>query len=216
VQHHQKSIPLIQDEPLSRLDWHYVRWGGVSAVVLTKLWLRIHRRPSYKIELDRPVDPAHPTVFASNHQVSLDPPAIFSAFSFRDLVRCSPVKFMTYHKYYNSRFKFPLYTTGCYPSHGDGLTGVKGAVYFARHGYCSFIFPEGKRMRNGERGKAYEGISRILEEIPEARLLLVRINWEPRRRFLSRPGIQVTISDAPKNLNRNDPDAIMDEIYKLK
>lgn len=201
---------------ISKFDWYYTRWGGIMAVCLIKFWARIFRSPAYTVELNRPIDPHEATIIVSNHQTLLDPPAVFSALKYRDLLHFSPVKFMTWHKYYNSVFKLPLYTTGCYPSHGDGLTGVKGAVYFAQHNYRSFIFPEGKRTRPGNRGKAYPGISEILNELPDARLILVHLDWQNRNKLLSRPDLLVHFSDAPKDLNLNSPEAIMDAIYNLK
>ncbi len=201
-------------QPVSRLDWHYTRFGGILAVRAVKIWARLHRRPTYDIRLSRPIDKTEPTVIVSNHQTLLDPPGIFAALPFQTLYAISPVKFMTWHKYYHSKFKFPLYSTGCYPSHGGGLTGVKGAVYFAQHGYRSFIFPEGKRTREGHRQPAYDGIVKILDELPEARLILAHINWEERRKLLSRPKLFVGFYEAPEKLDRSNADAIMDAVYE--
>ncbi len=200
-------------QKVSRLDWHYTRWGGVAAVLLIKIWIKIHRKPHYFVNLIRPIDQNEPTIIASNHQSLLDPPSIFSAFSFGALIKISPVKFMTYHKYYNSKYKPPLYTTGCFPTHGQGHTGVPGAVYFARNGYRSFVFPEGKRIKNNQRTPAYEGIVKILSEIPEARLILVHLDWDKRSSFFSRPDFSVIIHDASKDVDRSNADSIMDAIY---
>ena len=123
---------------------------------------------------------------------------------------------MTWHKYYHSIYKFPLYATGCFPSHGPGLTGAKGAVYYAQNGYRSFIFPEGKRTKPDNRGAAYPGISQILHSLPDARLILVHLDWEPRLKLFSRPKLFIHYEDAPKNLDKSNPDAIMDAIYTIK
>jgi|GEM_PF-4097789 1-acyl-sn-glycerol-3-phosphate acyltransferase len=206
----------MQKQHVSRADWHYTRWGGIISVRIIKFWIKLHRTPIYSVDLKRPINPNEPTVLASNHQTLLDPPAIFAALPFRTLLTVAPVKFMTYHKYYHSKYKLPLYTTGCYPSHGEGLTGVTGAVYFARHGYRSFIFPEGKRTKITQRGPAYEGISKILQELPEARLILVRLDWHKRKSFFSRPILEVSFFDAPDKLDISNPDKIMDVIYAHK
>lgn len=197
-------------------DWHYTRWGGITAVIIIKIWLRIFRKTDYIFNIKEPINDKQPTVIASNHQSLLDPPAVFAALKFNDLIKMSPVKFMTWHKYYNSIFKLPLYTTGCYPTHGEGLTGVKGGIHYAKNGYRSFVFPEGKRTNPNNRGKAYPGISQILENLPNARLILVYIDWEPKRTMFSRPKLVVHYVDAPKNLDRSNPEAIMDAIYNLK
>lgn len=195
------------------VDWHYTRIFGIVSVRLIKIWLRIHRSPEYRIELDRPIDPSEVTVIAANHQTLLDPPAIFAALKIHELLKISPVKFMTWHKYYNSVWKLPLYSTGCFPSHGEGLTGVKGAIHYAQSGYRSFLFPEGKRTNPENRGSAYPGISQVLDQLPKARLILAQLDWERRTAFWSKPKVLIHFFDAPDNLNRSDPNAIMDEIY---
>lgn len=201
---------------MDKLKWYYLRIGGIFSVRAVKVWAKIHRKPVYDIRLKRLIDSKEPTVLVSNHQTMLDPPGVFAALPFDTLLTISPVKFMTWHKYYNSKYKLPLYTTGCFPSHGDGLTGVEGAVYFANNGYRTFIFPEGKRIKDGVRTPAYDGVVKVLERLPEARLILVHIDWEPRKNFFSRPSLSVTFSDAPDSLNRSSADAIMDAIYKIK
>lgn len=198
------------------LDWYFTRWGGNFAVCLIRLWAFIARTTDYQIKLSRPINPSEITVMASNHQTLLDPPAVFAALKFKDLLKISPVKFMTWHKYYNSKYKFPLYATGCYPSHGPGLTGIKGGVYFAKNGYRSFIFPEGKRTKPEKRDKAFPGICEILKELPESRLILVHLDWEKRNKLLSRPKLMIHYEDASESLDRTNPDAIMDAIYAIK
>lgn len=201
---------------MSNFDWHYTRWGGIISVRFIKLWAFFARKTDYRIDLSRPLNSQDITVMASNHQTLMDPPAIFAALKFRDLLKISPVKFMTWHKYYNSVYKLALYTTGCYPSHGAGMTGVQGAVYYAKNGYRSFIFPEGKRTNPQNRGDAYRGISEILSQLPEARLILVHLDWEKRTKLFSRPKLLVHFFDAPDDLDKNNPNKIMDAIYNAK
>jgi 1-acyl-sn-glycerol-3-phosphate acyltransferase len=195
-------------------DWWYVRFGGVFAVIVIKLWSKIFRKTEYKVTLVRPLSEDEPTIIAANHTTLLDPPAAFSCLTLRQLWRFSPVKFMAWHKYYNGKFKLPLYTTGSYPSHGDGLTGIRAAVHFANNSYRSFIFPEGKRIKNNQRSPAYDGVVKLLREVPEARLILVHIDWQKRHKFLSRPRLYVHMFDAPIDIDKNDSDKIMDAIYK--
>jgi len=194
-------------------DYWYVRFGGIIAVRVVRRWAKIHRKTNFRVSLSRPIQPDEPTIVASNHQAMLDPPAVFSSLSLPELWRMSPVKFMTWHKYYNGRFKLPMYTTGCYPSHGEGLTGTKAAIHYANNSYRSFIFPEGKRIKNNIRTPAYSGISTVLDGLESPRLILVRIDWEKRRTFFSRPKLYVHMFDAPDELDTANPDAIMDAIY---
>jgi len=165
------------------------------------------------VSLNRPIDGSEATVIAANHQTMFDPPAVFSCLSLPDLWRMSPAKFMTWHTYYNGRFKLPLYTTGCYSSHGDGLVGTDAAIHYANNGYRSFIFPEGKRIKNNKRTTPYNGISTVLGGLDSPRLILAHITWENRQKFFSRPKLSVRMFDAPDSVDHSRPDTIMDAIY---
>ncbi len=200
---------------LSKLDWHYTRFGGVFVTICIKLWANIFRRTDFQINLSSPINTKSNIIVASNHQTLMDAPIIFSALTFRDLVKISPVKFMTWHKYYNSKFKLAMHFTGCFPSHGEGNTGVKGAIHFSENNYRVFIFPEGKRTKPNDRKPSYEGVVRIVDGVSMPRLLLAHIDWEKRKKLFSRPLVSVHWAEAPKTLDMTDPDKIMDEIYKL-
>lgn len=194
-------------------EWHLIRFGGMLTVRMLWLWAKIFRTTNYRLDLSRPLDHKSPTVYASNHQTMLDSPAVFTALSVLQLHKAAPVKFMTWHKYYNTKYKPLLWLTGCYSSHGDGLTGLDAATEYALQGYGSFMYPEGKRTRPGTRNPAYPGISRLMERLPSARLVLVHIEWEPRSKRFSKPKLSVSMRDAPSTLDVYDPEAIMDAIY---
>jgi 1-acyl-sn-glycerol-3-phosphate acyltransferase len=198
------------------IDYYFVRFGGITAVLFIKTYLFLTHKRNYKVNLARKIKNNEPTIIISNHQRLLDSPAIFSAVSIKQLYQFSPVKFMTWRRIYNSVAKPILYSTGCYSTHGKGKTGVFGAVTYAKQNYRSFIYPEGKRQRNAIRSKAYSGISEILSELPEARIILVYISWTKKKSIFSRASVTVTMTDAPKNIDKTNPDAIMDTIYELK
>jgi 1-acyl-sn-glycerol-3-phosphate acyltransferase len=200
----------------NNIDYYFVRFGGITAVLIIKTYLFITHKTNYTVNLHKEIDSSEPTIIISNHQRLLDSPAIFSALSLKQLYQFSPVKFMTWRRIYNSPAKPILYATGCYSTHGKGKTGVLGAVTFARQNYRSFIYPEGKRQKDGTRGKAYKGIVEILEQLPEARIILVYTNWTEKVTTFSKPQIQVKIFDAPDNINKTDANAIMDAIYAVK
>lgn len=196
------------------LDKYHTAIGGTIAVKLfwatSKLFFRTH----YERNFIRPLSRKETVIFASNHASMLDPPAIFSALPTKRLfTEVSPIKFMTATKYYNSWMRPFLYTTGCFPHKGPGLTGVQGSLFYARHGYRVFVFPEGKLNPTNKPSHAYEGISRILDELPNARLVLVYIYWQKRKKFFSRPVLSVSFSDTPDSVNKKDPMSIMNAIY---
>lgn len=198
------------------IDYYLVRSGGITAVLLVRVYLFFTHSRTNIIELDKKIDKHEPTVVISNHQRLLDSPAIFSAVPLKTLYDFSPVKFMTWRRIYSSIAKPMLYLTGCYSTHGKGKTGVYGAVTFAKQGYRSFVYPEGKRQKSHVRTKAYRGIIDVLEQLPNARIILIYINWTKTDKKFSRNRLKVHIFDAPKNLNKTDPDAIMDAIYAKK
>lgn len=198
------------------IDYYFVRFGGITAVLCVKTYLFLTHKRNYRINLESGINNDEPTIIISNHQRLLDSPAIFSALSLKRLYQFSPVKFMTWRRIYNSVAKPILYTTGCYSTHGKGKTGVFGAVTFASQGYRSFIYPEGKRQKNNTRTKAYGGIVEILEQLPNARIILVNINWTKKQSFLARNKLEVHMFEAPDNLKKSDPNAIMDAIYSVK
>jgi 1-acyl-sn-glycerol-3-phosphate acyltransferase len=77
-------------------------------------------------------------------------------------------------------------------------------------GYSVVMFPEGRRTK--QRVKAKPGISRILEH-HDASLLLCHINWH---RTWRGPVALLTIKKAHHDIDRSNPEAIMDGIYSLK
>ncbi len=199
----------------SLLAWQYIRFAGILTVLVTKFLMPLFRKCEYDISIDGVNKKTSPIIIVANHQTLLDSPMVFAAMPIRKIWHLSPVKFMTYDVYYNSKYKPFLYSTGCYPTHGEGLTGVEGGVYYAEHGYSSFIYPEGRRTDPKKRGKAFPGVVRMLDRVPNAQLLLCFIDWEPRTSRFSRPKVRVIWRLADETVDRTDPEAIMNKIYAL-
>lgn len=198
------------------VGFYLVRVGGIFAVILYRIWLKISHKTQTKLLLSSPMRAGQTVIFAANHQKRTDPIAIFSSISLVDLYRSSPVKFLTWRGIYNTVAKPILFLTGCFSTHGKGKHGVSGSVYYAKLGYKVFIFPEGKRVHKGTTVQPYSGISYILDELPNVRLVLIKIDWQERKRLFSRPVLNVTFADAPKELDRSNPESIMTAIYRLK
>ncbi len=157
-----------------------------------------------------------PIIFISNHVRHLDPPAMFSAVPLKYMLRASPVKFMAWWKYYWSPMLPLLYLVGCFPTHGPGHGGIDGMAYYMRNGYRTFIFPEGKTVhKRTAASKPYSGVSRLLAQVPEAHIILFKIEWHSRIEGERRPRFSLRAADAPKNLDRTSPEAIMQAIYAL-
>lgn len=155
-------------------------------------------------------------VLAANHQSLVDPFAIFSLFSMQHRFQFLPIKFMTipkvYHRWYIKPFAYIL---GCFPAHikerNHHTYGIDGAIKLLRYGYNICIFPEGTRSLRSESHPKH-GIVKILQEYPEAKLLLAHIEWKYTG---WRRSVTVTIAAAPEQLDKTDPKAIMNAIYAL-
>jgi 1-acyl-sn-glycerol-3-phosphate acyltransferase len=186
------------------------------AAIACKLFLKM--RGGYAVRADLP-KLSHKTryVIAGNHQSMIDPFAIFALLPFRQRMRVLPLKFMTfpavYHRWYLKPF---CYALGCYPAHirerNHHTYGVEGTIKLLNYGYNICIFPEGTRTLQKD-SKPKDGIVRILEQHPEAQLLLAHLKWgynEKGKKFL-----RMIVKPAPETLDKTDPKAIMDAIYAL-
>lgn len=156
-------------------------------------------------------------VIAGNHQSLLDPFAIFALMPFRQRMRLLPLKFMTIPKVYHRWYIKPFaYVFGCFPAHikeyNHHTYGVEGAIKLISYGYNICIFPEGRRTLQAE-SEPRPGIVRILQACPDAELILAHLEWY----YPKRGGkyLKLIIAPAPENLDKTDPKAIMDAIYRL-
>jgi hypothetical protein len=93
---------------------------------------------------------SQPVLFVANHVHHLDPPAIFSSLPLPLLFQTAPIKFLSWWRYFWSPLLPIQLLTGCFPTHGPGHSGIDGMVYYATHGYRTFIFPHGKREKKTE------------------------------------------------------------------
>lgn len=156
-------------------------------------------------------------VIAGNHQSLIDPFVIFALMPFRQRMRLLPLKFMTIPKVYHRWYVKPFaYLLGCFPAHikerNHHTYGVEGAIKLIKYGYNICIFPEGHRVLQSE-SQPRPGIVRILEACPEAELLLAHLEWY----YTKRGGkhVKLVLAPAPTDLDKTDPKAIMDAIYRL-
>lgn len=186
----------------------------VLAVVLFRLITTPFIKRSSETRLNLQLLKGQPVVFAANHTYRLDPPAIFSTLSNRDLISCSKMKFMTGKKIYYSMLPI-LYLTGCYPTKWAKHAGVKGSIYYLKQGYKVFIFPEGRLNPGRKKNIAHNGISRILSGLESPRLILVRAKWTKGDSLFCRYSLHTIFSEVDANIDIDDPKQIMDAIYAL-
>lgn len=156
-------------------------------------------------------------VIVGNHQSQLDPFVIFALMPFSVRRRLLPLKFMTIPKVYHKWFIKPFaYALGCFPAHireyHHHTYGVSGSVKLLNRGYNICMFPEGRRVLRSESGPK-PGISQILADYPDAKLILAHLEWYVNANGKRR--VALTVAPAPDNLNKNSPTDIMNAIYAL-
>lgn len=191
-------------------------WQELIAI-LYWLFLQLSGGFTVSMQLDERLRHTKRYVIAANHQSMLDPFAIFAAIGLQHRFYLLPLKFMTIPKVYHRWWVKPFaYLAGCFPAHNKDRAhhthGVEGTIKLLDYGYNICIFPEGTRtLRQDSNPKS--GVCRILAASPQTELLLAHIEW--RHLGNGRRHVTLTIAPAPKNLDQNDPTAIMDAIYAL-
>ena len=159
---------------------------------------------------------SQPVLFVANHVHHLDPPAIFSSLPLPLLFQTAPIKFLSWWRYFWSPLLPIQLLTGCFPTHGPGHSGIDGMVYYATHGYRTFIFPHGKREKKQKPGEQpYRGVRLFLDRVPNTQIILVKIAWEQRIWRRLRPRFWLTIAEAPSGAQSMSPSELMDEVAKL-
>jgi 1-acyl-sn-glycerol-3-phosphate acyltransferase len=154
-------------------------------------------------------------VIASNHVNQLDPFIIACFLPIRTIVKLLPYSFMTANIYYYRWWQPLAFLVGCFPAKPQSENsptsayGVDAAVRLLNDGYSLVMFPEGKRTKKPIEAKP--GISRILQKNP-AQLMLCHIHWSKQGGKLA---IQMAVEMSDNNLNKKDPQAIMQGAYAL-
>jgi 1-acyl-sn-glycerol-3-phosphate acyltransferase len=190
------------------------------AIIISQLLVLVFIRIVYigriKVQIsDEDSKITGPIVIAANHTNDMDPFIIACFLPLKMIFRVFPYCFMTANIYYYRLWKPLAFLAGCYPAkprdefaHPDSY-GVDYSVKALAEGYSVVMFPEGRRTRKQIQAKP--GISRILQ-IHKTQLLLCRMDWKSSS-ILSK--VTLTIKTSDKNLEVNDPDAIMNAVYSL-
>ncbi|MEO5691248.1 MAG: lysophospholipid acyltransferase family protein [Candidatus Saccharimonadales bacterium] len=183
---------------------------------LVKTWLLITRRlttissPKTKLSINKRY------VYVANHASYLDPIVLWSVLTFRQRLNGAPTKVMTASYVYFSFLRPLIWLLGAYPAkkrEGQRVhAGIEGSLYYLHHGYNICIFPEGKRSLESEQ-RAFNGVSRILAEVDEYEMILIRIIWQPGPWW--KRTLELRAEIAPDDLNHHDPQAIMKYIYTM-
>jgi 1-acyl-sn-glycerol-3-phosphate acyltransferase len=187
-------------------------------VVLLYRWYQ-HFFGGFKatIQLDSTLSHTNRYIIAANHQSMLDPFAIFALLPFRQRLHFLPLKFMTipkvYHRWYVKPFAWLM---GCFPAHirdrNHHTYGIEGTIKLLGYGYNVCIFPEGTRTLQKDSDPKY-GIVKVLQECPDATLLLAHLEWTFTKN--GRRHLTLTVAPAPHGLDKTNPKAIMNAIYAL-
>ena len=149
-------------------------------------------------------------LIAANHRRMTDALIICGCLPFGIALRLLPFAFITADIYYDSWLRPVLWLAGCYPARNlsgrHKSYGIDASVGFLRHGWSMLIFPEGKRIRSGERGAAYAGILKIHQAAATVPVAICHIEYTGRQARV----VLATLRQVP-----DTADAVMDEVYKL-
>lgn len=176
-------------------------------------------RGGYQVRVHLPGKLSHTKryLIAGNHQSLIDPFVIFALMPRRQRLRLLPLKFMTIPKVYHRWYVKPFaYLLGCFPAHirerKHHTYGVEGTIKLLGYGYNICMFPEGHRVLQSE-SQPRDGIVQILNVVPDVTLLLAHLEWY----YTARGGrhVKLVLAPAPDDLDKTDPKAIMDAIYRL-
>ncbi|MEK7595560.1 MAG: 1-acyl-sn-glycerol-3-phosphate acyltransferase [Patescibacteria group bacterium] len=140
----------------------------LTAYFTVGLIIRIIIRPKVK-RLFQKIN--KPLIIASNHQHFLDPFFVMASLSFKDFLKCLPIRFITANKY----MKFPLLplllTFGCYKANKEeNYSCTDESIKFIKNGFTVFIFPEGgivkEKLNNPKIGVGVIAIKSTAKVLP--------------------------------------------------
>jgi 1-acyl-sn-glycerol-3-phosphate acyltransferase len=158
-------------------------------------------------------------IIVANHRRSLDPFVTICGLPYAQAIKLLPINFMTANFFYDSFIRPLCWLAGCYPARDPKgkhkIFGVDGSVELIKNGFSVFMFPEGKRMRDGSRGPAHSGVVRIHQAVPETQLLLCHMKYNNSlKAMLSGKRFELVYNFAQKS-KYTDPETIMDELFAL-
>lgn len=158
-------------------------------------------------------------LIVANHQRALDPFVIICGLPYKHALKLLPINFMTANFFYDSFIRPLCWVSGCFPARNPKgkhkIYGVDGGVELLQNNFSVFVFPEGKRMRDGSRGQAHSGVVRINQASPNTPLLLCHIKYNNGLKALLRgKRFDITYSLAKKQTYAN-PEPVMDEVFAL-
>ncbi len=158
---------------------HLAYWFGRLLIYwMAKVYHRVRIRNGHRIPHEGPL------VVICNHASHLDPPLAGLATTRR-------LRYMAKAEL----FEVPvlgrlLRAVGAFPvrrGQADRHT-IRLAIQLVRNGEALIMFPEGTRSRTGELKEAQPGVAMVLNQVPEATIVPIRVEgsfeaWKPGRKF---------------------------------
>lgn len=118
-------------------------------------------------------------IVTANHQCRMDPFLILSLLPFKPFLKLVPIRFITADQYMNTWWEYSFLSLfGCFPitpRYSPRKPVIEYAVELLQAGQTLFIFPEGKRLDDGEKAEAKRGAIVIAEQA-NAQLLPAQID----------------------------------------
>lgn len=158
-------------------------------------------------------------IVVANHSRALDPFITICGMPYAQALKLLPIAFMTSNFFYDSFIRPLCWLAGCFPARDPKgkhkVFGVEGSIELLSSGFCVFVFPEGKRMRDGTRGPAHHGVTRIHQALPDVPLLLCHMKYHNGLRALLTGKRFEIVYSFGKKTKYDNPESIMDELFAL-
>lgn len=152
-------------------------------------------------------------IIASNHQSAFDHFMILACLPLNFLVKESPYRFMTLHKYFTYLpFRIFLIFCGSFPAKPihNHIFGLEAADKLIKMKHTVLIYPEGTRTLPGEK-KPKNGVT-VLAKMDNVMVIPAKIMWYKKSKWRRRCTVSIDAPVDAKNMSAQD---IMDSVYRL-
>ncbi len=152
-------------------------------------------------------------VIASNHQSAFDHFMILACLPLNFLVKESPFRFMTLHKYFTYLpFRVFLIFCGSFPAKPihNHIFGLDAAERLLKIGHTVLIYPEGTRTLPGEK-EPKSGVT-VLAKMENVMVIPAKIMWYKKSSGRRTCTVSIDAAIDARDMSAQD---IMDHIYRL-
>lgn len=180
-----------------------------TVLILAKLYFRVSVKGGHNIPKTGPV------LLAVSHASHLDPPLV-------SITTRRHIRFMAKMELFgNPKFGWLIRNLGAFPiKRGESdRNALRFSAQVLKDGQPLLVFPEGSRSKTGKLGEAQTGISMIINQVPEAAIVPIRIDgsydaWPPGQKYPSPRKIRIHIGKAFRLSDLEDLPTVKKQLYQ--